>query len=200
MAAFIFDIGNVLIHFDFQALMESISGESTLGVKEIKEIWNGPELIAVEAGKIDDKQHLETLSEKTGISWTYEDWIQAWMDVYAINETGLGLLRELREKSYPVYILSNLAKYNSEAINRKFPDFFRQANENFFSFKLGCCKPDAEIYRKVCERISQPFHECVFLDDAQANVDGAVAVGMRGFVYHNDRIKFIKDQIHQIAS
>lgn len=48
-----------------------------------------------------------------------------------------------------------------------------------YSHEVGCMKPDARIYRLVCERLGVDPGQAVFLDDVQANVDGARAVGMR---------------------
>lgn len=39
-------------------------------------------------------------------------------------------------------------------------------------------KPDPAIYRILLERIGRPAEACVFIDDAQPNVEGARAVGM----------------------
>lgn len=52
-----------------------------------------------------------------------------------------------------------------------------------YSHEVGCMKPDARIYRLVCERLGVDPEEAVLLDDVQVNVDGACAVGMRAVRY-----------------
>jgi epoxide hydrolase-like predicted phosphatase len=52
-----------------------------------------------------------------------------------------------------------------------------------YSHEVGCMKPDARIYRLVCERLEVEPAEAVLLDDVQANVDGARAVGMRAVCF-----------------
>jgi putative hydrolase of the HAD superfamily len=55
------------------------------------------------------------------------------------------------------------------------------------SAEEGVAKPDAEIYRRAAERIRLAPEACVFVDDADANVRAAEALGMRGIVYRVDR-------------
>lgn len=49
-----------------------------------------------------------------------------------------------------------------------------------YSHEERCMKPDPRIYRIVCEKLRVIPYAAVLLDDEQENVDGAVAVGMRG--------------------
>lgn len=49
-----------------------------------------------------------------------------------------------------------------------------------FSAQEGMRKPDAEIYRRALARLGVAPAEAVFVDDVQANIDGARAVGMVG--------------------
>ena len=47
-------------------------------------------------------------------------------------------------------------------------------------------KPDPGIYRYLLERYGLKAEECLFVDDVQANVNGAVAVGMQAFRFTGD--------------
>ena len=42
----------------------------------------------------------------------------------------------------------------------------------------GMAKPDHRIYRLAAERLSLPPDECIFIDDAERNVEAAREVGM----------------------
>jgi HAD superfamily hydrolase (TIGR01509 family) len=46
-------------------------------------------------------------------------------------------------------------------------------------------KPDPAIYRLALERLAVPASAAVFIDDVAANVDAAVAIGMRGLVFQS---------------
>ena len=47
-----------------------------------------------------------------------------------------------------------------------------------FSFEVKQIKPEPEIYHSLLERFHLRAEECVFLDDRQNNVDGAIACGI----------------------
>jgi epoxide hydrolase-like predicted phosphatase len=47
-----------------------------------------------------------------------------------------------------------------------------------YSHEEGVLKPDPAAYHVVCERLAVESTRCVFVDDTDANVEGARAVGM----------------------
>ena len=51
------------------------------------------------------------------------------------------------------------------------------------SADIGVLKPDPRIYRHLFDTHAIRPEESVFLDDVAANIDGAKAVGMHGFVF-----------------
>jgi epoxide hydrolase-like predicted phosphatase len=52
-----------------------------------------------------------------------------------------------------------------------------------YSHEVGCMKPDPAIYRVACERLGVAPRDALLLDDVQANVDGARAVGMEAITF-----------------
>jgi len=56
-----------------------------------------------------------------------------------------------------------------------------------YSHEVGHLKPEPAAYRIVCERLGVAPAEVLFLDDVQANVDGARAVGMRAITFLDTR-------------
>jgi epoxide hydrolase-like predicted phosphatase len=55
-----------------------------------------------------------------------------------------------------------------------------------YSHEEGCLKPDPRMYRAVCDRLDVVPEAAVLLDDVQAKVDGAIAVGMKAILYRNN--------------
>ena len=53
------------------------------------------------------------------------------------------------------------------------------------SGRVGMRKPDPEIFAHTAGLLDLPARACVFVDDLQRNVDGAVAVGMVGVLHRN---------------
>ena len=53
------------------------------------------------------------------------------------------------------------------------------------SAEEGVQKPEPAIYERTAERLGVAPHECVFVDDVEANVEGAEQVGMAGVLHRN---------------
>jgi epoxide hydrolase-like predicted phosphatase len=66
-------------------------------------------------------------------------------------------------------------------------DFESLCDVIVYSHEVGWLKPDPRIYLMACERLGVPAEATVLLDDVQANVDGARAVGMSAVTFANNR-------------
>jgi putative hydrolase of the HAD superfamily len=49
----------------------------------------------------------------------------------------------------------------------------------------GIAKPDSRIYLKACETAGTPPSECLFIDDREENVQGAIKAGLLGILFLN---------------
>ena len=109
---------------------------------------------------------------------------QAWEAARHLIRANVTLARRLRP-AYRTAILSNAdvslrGRLRELGVHDLCDTVLSSAEE-------GVAKPEAEIYRRAAERIGLPPEACVFVDDAEANVRAAEAVGMRGVVYRVDR-------------
>jgi len=184
--SFIFDIGNVLIDFDLPLLLQMVSKNTEVPIEDLSGTWTQEDTVAVETGKINSHDHYRKYADSIGLKWSYDVWKRVWMDIYSINETGMALVKECKAKEFPVYILSNLAEYNKEAIEMKFSYFFNLFKGSFFSYELGLHKPAPEIFLSVCSTIKTPPEKCIFIDDLLENVHGARSIGMRAIQFKSD--------------
>jgi putative hydrolase of the HAD superfamily len=55
-----------------------------------------------------------------------------------------------------------------------------------YSHEVGFMKPDTRIYGLICEQLEVAPPAAVLVDDADENIEGATAVGMRGIPYRNN--------------
>jgi putative hydrolase of the HAD superfamily len=194
---FIFDIGNVLVDFNFQVLLQQIATDSGTPVEQPTE--RDLEMhYAVEEGVISDQEFVDYLNEAKGLSWTVDTLIDVWRKMFTVNQTGYGLFREAIERSLPVYTLSNIAEHHIEAIERNWPGFFDGATGLFLSYEVGARKPNAGIYRHMLENLGVSGNQCLFLDDRPENVEAARAAGIHAlqfipenhFAIHDEVLKF----------
>lgn len=177
---FIFDIGNVLLNFSFLPLQEKMAANANVPVSRIQDEWFNKSHIAVETGKIDERTYFDQFRQRTGLTWTRQDWITHWGSIFQPNTFGQGLFQTLKEQGHSVALLSNLGPHHTQCIKQRFPDFFDIHAPYFFSYELGFHKPDPNIYHATCQGLNKPPEKCLFIDDMKENIVGAQSIGMHG--------------------
>ncbi len=108
--------------------------------------------------------------------------------LYAISlqeevEPTAQLIKELKERGYNLYVLSNMSKEYIEYL-REFP-VFEYFDEQVVSCEIGLGKPDRRIYEYLLEKYGLDPAETIFIDDRKDNVDAAEELGIMPF--HFDR-------------
>ncbi len=98
-----------------------------------------------------------------------------------INRPLLDIVDKLREQGLKTAILSNdgsslLAYLEEHTISQHF-------DEVFVSGELGMMKPDSRIYNYVAQKLDEQIDNCIFFDDRQTNVDGAIRAGMQSKLF-----------------
>jgi putative hydrolase of the HAD superfamily len=178
MKVVLFDIGNVLVNFDFEDLKKAIAEASGRSVYEPTE-KDEQMYFAAETGKLGEEDYVECLNRACGLDWRVQNLVDVWMDLFTINETGYGLFRELIDRGEPVYTLSNIAGYHIRAIEANWPGFFDGASELFLSYQIGFRKPESGIYRHALKRVGASPEHCFFMDDLPENIEAARVEGIR---------------------
>jgi putative hydrolase of the HAD superfamily len=109
-------------------------------------------------------------------------------DVYlgALNAELAARLRALRPR-YRTALLSNSFVGAREKEHERF-GFGDLTDLIVYSHEEGVAKPERRIYELTCERLGARPDEVVFVDDAEAYIEGARAVGMRT-ILHRDNAK-----------
>ena len=64
--------------------------------------------------------------------------------------------------------------------------FLQRFDGKLISCDVKAVKPCPGIYELFTEKFSLKPEECLFIDDATANVAAAVACGWQGIVFHGD--------------
>ena len=100
----------------------------------------------------------------------------------------LEALRKLK-KNFNLYLLSNTNPIMwADGIARNFAQEGKDVNFYFDgierSYKAGCMKPDARIFRDAEQRFGIRPEETIFLDDSQANCGAAAALGFKAICVH----------------
>ena len=182
--AVIFDIGAVLIQFDFMRYLCGMYDEKTAQTV-YDAMWGTEAWHELDRGDFSQERVLEMF---TGNAPAYAEQIrQAFFRVgecprrqpYAIP-----WVDELKAKGYQVYFLSNYFPYLIEKCPQVL-DFIPHMDGGVFSYQEKITKPAAEIYQRLMQRYGLQPEECVFIDDSQINIDAANALGLHAFRFES---------------
>jgi putative hydrolase of the HAD superfamily len=99
------------------------------------------------------------------------------------DEGTLALIAELAGAGVPLALLSNAPSSFGRAAERE--PWTRHFRHLVFSGDLGVTKPDPRIWLELTRRLGVTPADCVFLDDRQVNVDGALAAGVVALLWRD---------------
>ncbi len=183
--AIVFDVGNVLLKWDWQEYLLSI-GISEEAVRAFKEKVVGTKAWdALDDGKRTREDVTEDLVQMVP---EYAEEFRTFMRTFADGVEPFpyteGWLRALREKGYRLYFLSNWNRECCEELKaRGVMDFEKQMDGGLWSYTCGLVKPDPAIYRKLLADMRLDPKRTVFIDDNEKNVKGARDAGMSGILF-----------------
>lgn len=184
----IFDFGGVFCTADLDSCVTAFKD---LGFSDIENYLNRYAQKGMfgdlEAGKITDGEFLEYVRSHTGREVTYDECRNAWLSFIAgICEDNLARIPELKAKGYRVALLSNTNAFVASWIRHDILgvglDSYIDREHQYLSFEMKCMKPAAEIFEKLLEREGFVPEETLFVDDSEANLQSARALGIHTFL------------------
>ena len=176
----VFDIGNVLVHWEPRALYRKIFATEDEVEWFITHVCNSDWNIEQDRGR----SFAEGVAELTARFPQHAEAIAAYDLRW--HETVLGpidgtvaILEELAARGTALYAITNFNQHKFRESAARFP-FLRLFRDTVVSGDERLLKPDPAIYRVLLTRNGLAAGDCVFIDDSEKNVKGAEAVGMTG--------------------
>jgi glucose-1-phosphatase len=191
----VFDLGGVIIDIDPTA---TVTAFKNLGIDSFSAIYTlvkqTPVFDMLETGKIPTQAFRNEL-KKYCANLTDDQIDNAWnMMIGNMPSANLPLLRSVR-KQYRTFLLSNTnaihiqhflnyleQKFGYNALNDMF-------EKSYFSHEIGQRKPDREAFEYVLSDAGLIASETLFIDDLQANIEGAKKAGLLTYHLENESIQ-----------
>jgi FMN phosphatase YigB (HAD superfamily) len=178
-----FDLGKVLVDFDYLIAARRIAARSTASLDEINYFIESSAItIKYEVGLVTRREFFEHARQVIGFGGTFEEFGDFFADIFTPIPPMIELHSQLRRRGIPTFIFSNTNDLAIEHIRRVFP-FFKYFDGYIYSYEIGAMKPDAKIYEALEELAGRNGAEIVYLDDRPENVAAGAARGWRAILH-----------------
>jgi FMN phosphatase YigB (HAD superfamily) len=175
--AIIFDLGKVLVHFDFQRGYRELEGLCPYPAAEIPKRLGATGLVErFETGSIEPRDFVEQLSRVLGLHVDYDRFCQIWSGIFGPALVPESMLEGLATR-YRLLLLSNTNAIHFEMIRQNYP-LIRHFHDLILSYEVKAMKPRPEIYRAAVARAGCRPEECFYTDDIADYVEGARRMGI----------------------
>jgi putative hydrolase of the HAD superfamily len=184
--AVFFDIGGVLENNPRTAWQAKWAERLGLQLSrfsgELAPIWSDGSIGAITLEDVEHRAAAALGLDAPGVAELMED---AWAEYLGtLNEPLAGYFEGLRPR-YMTGMITN-SFVGAREREREAYDLESMSDVIVYSHETGCTKPDPRIYGFACQRLCVTPPNAVFLDDVQANVDGARALGMHAIKFENN--------------
>ena len=173
----IFDIGNVLMDFDYMPFIRKLLGDDETVEHVNHAIWRTRYWDELDRGEDTD----EMLAKMIAAEPEYEEQIRITFD--SVGECmkrcdyAVPWIRNLKKRGFRVLYLSNYSPHTMMA-NPDVLNFVPFMDGGIFSCEVRIIKPDPEIFRLLIQKYDLVPDSCIFIDD---NLDNIETAGKLGF-------------------
>jgi FMN phosphatase YigB (HAD superfamily) len=182
--AVVSDLGRVVLWFDNNVFLRKLAERAGKPFPEIQAAVHGDlELIRrFDGGAVTPAGFHERVIALAGADISYGEFYGIYNDIFWPNPPAIEVLSWVKAAGYKTLLLSNTDPERFGFVRRRFPEilFF---DAYVLSYEIKLLKPDPAIYLAAARTAGCPPAECVFVDDMEENVKGAVVAGLHGILY-----------------
>jgi putative hydrolase of the HAD superfamily len=175
--AIIFDLGRVLVDFDFERWRKALEGFCPYDAVEIRRRIAATDLVErFETGLIEPLDFVAQLSGILDLDIEYAGFCRLWSGIFTDPLVPEAMLEGLAAR-YRLVLLSNTNAIHFEMIRENYP-LLRHFHERILSYEAHAMKPRREIFQAALERCGCSPEECFYTDDIAAYVEAARRLGI----------------------
>ncbi len=178
-----FDLGGVLVRTEDRTPRTQLAQSVGLGYRGLEAVVFGSETASqASVGAISEEAHWQSVLQSLHLPESEKERVyETFFGGDVIDRPLLDFVNALRPR-LKTGLISNAwdglrAWACSEGIDNAFDSLT-------ISAEVGFAKPDPQIYEYALQALGVRPEETIFFDDMPANIQGANALGMHGFVFH----------------
>jgi glucose-1-phosphatase len=196
--AILFDLGRVLVDFDFTPAFERLARTCRLSPREIEEYFleSGIEVL-YDGGKIGSREFYRQIKEGIGHGQDYRVFKRTWNEIFTPIVPMVKLLESLKGR-YLLALISNTNPMHFVYLWKKYP-FMKRLDRIVLSYEEKIRKPDERIYRKAARLCRAAPHEIFYIDDRPDLTEAAGELGFVTFTYRKNHEELLRQlKMHRV--
>lgn len=177
ISAVCFDLGKVLLNFDWQRMLNRIAEKSSLTPDEMSGLLkDDPLVLAYEVGGITSAKFFSHLKKRLQYKGTAKELRACFSEIFTPLSEHIALAA-LLSPHYPLAIISNTNEAHIVHAEATY-SFFSLFSVRLYSYQVKAMKPHRKIYDAALVALGgiDPL-ETLFIDDLEPNILGAVQLG-----------------------
>ena len=131
-------------------------------------------------------------SDRPYAAWYLDNWLKCYAPIPGMYE----IVSELKEKGWPLYILSDFPSCFDE-LKARFPDLFSLFIGMAVSCECQATKGDKGLFVHLINKFALDPKECLFIDDVPRLVENARSLGFCGIAFEN--AQRLRAQLEQMS-
>lgn len=182
--AFLFDVGNVIIGFDFSITARKLARQCEVSPEDALKLV-APLTDQLESGHMSADEFLEEAGNRIQYRGTRSEMRAAFEDIFTLNLPMVEFINSLHGKGIPLHLLSNTNAIHAPFFEKTYP-VFGCFSGRIYSYEVGCMKPSPEIFRITIDKLSINPAETIYIDDSPANCEAGREAGFNALCYNKE--------------
>jgi 2-haloacid dehalogenase len=183
-AAVIFDVGEVLYHWDPRVLYERLVDDDQALDAFLCDVVTPEWHFQHDAGRPFADTSAELIARHPGHADLIRLWGARFIDSIGPAVDGMAqLVADLAARGVPLFALTNFSAEFWPGFRAREAAMFAPFRDVLVSGEEGVVKPDPAIYRLALARFGLAAGEALFVDDRADNVMAAQALGLHGHLF-----------------
>ncbi|MBM3839058.1 MAG: HAD family phosphatase [Verrucomicrobia bacterium] len=181
--AVVFDLGKVLVDFDYSLAAAKLEAQSKISALELKRLLDqSPLLYRYETGLVSTEEFFAEVQRHSGFRGELTEFGAIFGDIFSPIKPMIRLHANLRTSGLPTYLLSNTNALAIEHIRRQFP-FYGQFHGHILSFEHRAMKPDERLYEVAEALAGFQGANLLYIDDRPENIEAGKNRGWRTILH-----------------
>ena len=183
----VFDLGKVLVDFDYSIAARRVAARSSKTVEHLDQFLSGsPFLVQFESGQLSPRQFFAEVQKVTGFQGNDDEFANYFADIFAPISEMVELQARLSKKNIPTYIFSNTNEIAVSHVRRNY-SFFSGFDGYILSYEVGAMKPQTKIYEALETMAGRRGTDIFYIDDRAENIQAGADRGWQVVLHESPK-------------